>query len=288
MPTLVDADLTFALEVEGREPIHGSLRGRRGRLQLEVDDPSAFAGAGDAPVIRLLADELAIRHLTVKVVHHGDHLVTLGDVRAPWWQRRATRSRHIRLGSLKGAWTSARSRLKASEPVLPNSSMVPPATLFPIAPTFQRRRRVTTTHDPGRGGEAHLVLAKSEVWEGERQPVFWLKDRTTIGSDPTSDIVLAGIEPHHAVVFHENDDEFVIWAVDGELRVHGALTRSGRLRTGARIRVGEHFLAFSRQEFADHGRPHGGRIGGEAGRQLPQPSRQQVQRDARESNGGSD
>ena len=83
-------------------------------------------------MIRLLADEpLAIRHLKVKVIHHGDHLVTLGDVRAPWWQRRATRSRHIRLGSLKGAWTSARSRLKSSEPVLPNSSMVPARHALP-------------------------------------------------------------------------------------------------------------------------------------------------------------
>ncbi len=279
MPVSVDADLTFELDVEGREPIRGSLRGRGGRLQLEVDDPSAFAGAGDASVIRLVADELALRHLTVQVVHGGDHLVTLGDVRTPWWQRRATRSRHIKLGSLKGAWTSARSRLVSSDPVLPSLSMVPPATLFPIAPTFQQsgRRRVTTTHDPGRGGEPRLVLAKSDLWEGERQPVFWLKERTTIGSDPTSDIVLSGVEAHHAVVMHEADDEYVIWAVDGELRVHGALTRRGRLRTGARVRVGEHFLAFAREEWADHGRPYGGRLGGEVGHQLPQPPREVLQ-----------
>lgn len=280
MPVTVSADLTFELDVEGRTPIRGSLRGHGGRLTLEVDDPSAFAGAGDAPAIRLLADELAARHIVIRVVHDGDHLVTLGAVKAPWWQRRATRSRHIRLGSLKGAWTSARSRLKGTDPVLPSLSMVPPTTLFPIAPTFQQKakRRVTTTHDPGRGGEAHLVLVKSEVWQGERQPVYWLAERTTIGSDPGSDVVLEGLEPHHATVEHNEHDEFVIYAVNGEVRVHGAPTGQGLLRTGARIRLGGHSLAFTRQEWADHGRPYGGRIGGEAGRQTPQPPRQDVQR----------
>ncbi len=279
MTTYVDADLDFELDVEGRPAIRGSLRGRHGRLVLDVDDPSAFAGAGDAPIIRLLAQELATRDLAVKVVHEEDHLVTLGAVRSPWWQRRATRSRHIRLGSLKGAWTSARSRLKGTDPVLPDLAMVPPTTLHPLAPTFQPRRRVTTTHDPGRGGEARLVLVKSEVWAGERQPIFWLGERTTIGSDPSNDVVLEGLAAHHAAVHHDEDDEFVVLAVDGEVRLHGAPTERGLLRTGARLRLGEHHLAFSRREWADHGRPHGGRIGGEAGRQLSQPPREQFRRE---------
>ena len=42
------------------------------------------------------------------------------------------------------------------------------------------------------------------------------------------------------------------------------------LRTGARVQVGEHVLVYQREEFADHGRPYGGRVGGELGRQAPQ------------------
>jgi hypothetical protein len=49
-------------------------------------------------------------------------------------------------------------------------------------------------------------------------------------------------------------------------------------RTGARIDIGPHSLAFLREEYADHGRPHGGREGGEIGPQRshrPRPSKVQ-------------
>jgi hypothetical protein len=36
-------------------------------------------------------------------------------------------------------------------------------------------------------------------------------------------------------------------------------------------------LTFVREEYADHGRPYGGRIGGELGRQRRQPSRERLQ-----------
>ena len=32
-------------------------------------------------------------------------------------------------------------------------------------------------------------------------------------------------------------------------------------------------MSFYREEYADHGRPYGGRIGGEIGHQRPQPAR---------------
>ena len=52
------------------------------------------------------------------------------------------------------------------------------------------------------------------------------------------------------------------------------LPGSGRiLRTGALIALGEWRLAFFREEFADHGRPYGGRVGGEFAVQRPQPER---------------
>ena len=43
------------------------------------------------------------------------------------------------------------------------------------------------------------------------------------------------------------------------------------LRTGARIELGPWRMGFFREEFADHGRPYGGRVGGELARQKRQP-----------------
>lgn len=275
MPVYLQADLDFSLEIEGRDPVHGRLRGEGRGMVLDVDDPGTFAGADDAPVIAVLAEALAARGLVVQVVSGGEHLVSLGAISAPWWQRRLTGSRRIRLGSLRGAWTSARSRARATTPVLPSPAMLPPPTLWPPAPTFLRRsrRRVTTTHDPARGGAPRLVLVRSVVRPGERQPIFWLGERVVIGSDPACDVVLGGLAPRHAVVTHERDDELVVTPLQGIVRVHGARVDRSVLRTGTRLDLGDHALVFTREEYADHGRPHGGRIGGEAGRQLPQPPR---------------
>ncbi|WP_137294409.1 FHA domain-containing protein [Nocardioides dongxiaopingii] len=277
MPTSVAADLSFELDRPGQPPVRGHLTGSANRLTLDVDEPGAFAGSGDAGVVRAAGAALAARGLTVRVVSGDLHLITLGAVRVPWWQRRVTRSRHIRLGSVRGAWTAARSRAGGAESVLPDAAMLPPTTLWPIVPTFVRpvRRSPTTTHDPARGGSPRLVLEKERLWAGERQPVYWLEgDRTTIGSGPDCDVRLPGLLDLHAVVRHDDDDEFVVLSRGGLTRVHGAAV-TGRqvLRTGARLEVGEHVLAFYREEHADHGRPHGGRIGGELGRQLPQDPR---------------
>ena len=275
--TLVSADLDFEVAVSGEDPVRGTLRGSGNLLRLEVDDPSAFAGGRDAPVIRALAGQLAVWGIAITVVHRGTELVTIGATRAPWWQRGATGSRHIRLASLRGAWTAARSRSRATSPVLPGAALVPPPTMFPIAPTMQRRpRRVAaTTHDPARGGAARLVMASpSQSWTGAQPRVLWLNDDvTTLGSDPTCDIVLPGIAGLHARILHNEYDEFVLEAVGPEVRVHGAQSRKSLLRTGTRIELGSWRLAYYREEFADHGRPYGGRIGGELGRQRPQPPR---------------
>ena len=275
MPIVLAADLQFALERPGREPVRGSVRGTGNRLQVELDDPSALAGSGDAATLRGLAETLAAQDVVLRVVHRGEHLVSLGAVSAPWWQRRFTGTRRIRLGSLRGALTSARSRLRAGDPVLPDSGLTPPGTLWPILPTMVRRprRRPTTTHDPARGGAPRLVLAKEAVSPGERTPIFWLHDEMTIGSDPSNDVVLPGLEPRHARIVHDDADEWVVVAVAGVTRVHGAPVVRQILRTGARVELGGHRLAYVREEYADHGRPFGGRIGGELGHQVPQPPR---------------
>lgn len=276
MRATVIADLHVDMSVDGGRDIHAHLiGGHGGQLQLEVDDPAAFAGRGDAAAVRLLAETMASLGQVVHVVHRDQHLVSIGAVRAPWWQRRLTGSKRIRLGSWRGALTAARARAGGADSVLPDVSLVPPGTLWPPAPTFggRRRRSASTTHDPARGGAAHLVISKENVWGGERQPLFWLDAETTVGSDAACDIVLNGLEPLHAVVRHDDADEYVVQSVAGVTRVHGEPANGQLLRTGSRIDVGAHHLVFHRDEYADHGRPHGGRLGGEFGRQRPQPPR---------------
>lgn len=281
MAVSVSADLTVELERPSGDPVRMRLRGEANTFLLEVDDPGAFAGADDAPLLRSLAEGLAGRGMTVHVVHDGRRLVSFGAVTAPWWQRRLTGSRRIRIRSGRGAWTGARARARGTDGVLPSTSLAPAATLWPIAPTFQRRvRRVpTTTHDPARGGGARLVLVREAVFAGERQPMFWLEHGLTIGSGPECDVVLPDLAPLHARILHDDRDEWVISAVDGVTRVHGAQIGASPLRSGSRVEMGPHVLAYFREEYADHGRPHGGRIGGELGRQEPQAPRHEVLRE---------
>jgi hypothetical protein len=143
-------------------------------------------------------------------------------------------------------------------------------------------REVTTTHTEDGAGHPRLVLKKEDVWEGEGQPEFPIvRSLMLIGSDSACDIVLPGLEPLHAVVLHEDDDEYVLSNCGPETRVHGAVVDdSVMLRTGARIDIGPHSLAFCRDEYADHGRPFGGREGGEIGHQRSQPPRPSAQEQA--------
>jgi hypothetical protein len=272
--TEVSADLRVVLAASGGRSAHARVTGTGNRLTLEVDRPELFSGARDASTVRDAAQVLADRDIAVRVVRDGVHLVTVGAVRAPWWQRRATGSVHIRVGSWRGAWTSLRARVADQEAVLPGAGALPPPTMLPIVPTFRRRRRVTTTHAPGTGSP-RLVLTKQAVWEGERQPVFWIRGgETTIGSAAGCDVVLPGLEELHATVVRDPHDELVLVPMPGsEVRVHGAVVRDRQvLRTGSRIGIGPHTLTYFREEYADHGRPYGGREGGEVGIQRPQPA----------------
>jgi hypothetical protein len=110
------AELDLEIDVPGRSPVRGRLRGSGTELELEVSDPAVFPGACDATAIRSMADALARRRLTVHVVHAGVRLVSLGAVRAPWWQRRTTGSRHIRLGGPTKADDGQPRELRAVRP----------------------------------------------------------------------------------------------------------------------------------------------------------------------------
>jgi hypothetical protein len=290
----LDADLEFTVDVPGRAPVEGTLRGTGGRLELQVSDPAVFAGRGDSDSVRGFAAALAARGLVVSVVSGETTLLTLGATRTTWLQRRLTGSRHISIGGARGAWTGARGRLRsAGEAVLPDQTLAPPSTLTPLAPTFLRRTRrpVTTTHDPGGGGNPRLILApRPDPWPGDRQQVYALgRSVTTIGSAEGCDIRLPGLEPLHAEVRRDADDEYVLVHTGrlGASRVNGEPVRQRILRTASRVELGGWTLSFYREEYADHGRPFGGRIGGELGHQRPQPSRRRLQDSAAMPQGGA-
>ncbi|MGN6780582.1 MAG: hypothetical protein ACTHJH_03685 [Marmoricola sp.] len=270
-PLAVTADLSVTLEVLGEPPIRAHLRGSGRTLQLAVDDAGAFAGRGDARALRALADGLAARGLLVQVVSQGRTLLELGRTRTSWWQRRITGSAHLRAASLRGAWTGLRNT--GRQAVLPDGRIAPPPTLWPPAPTFLRRPRppVTTTHDPARGGRPRLVLVDRLDARGQR--MLHLRDGATIGASAACDLQLPGLADVQVQIRHDDADELVLVHRGGGLpsRVNGEPVRERILRTGSRVDLADWVLVFTREEYADHGRPYGGRVGGEFGRQLPQP-----------------
>lgn len=276
----ISADLTFSVETPGHDPVSGTLSGTGNRLELRLDDPSYFAGGRDARHLRTLAAGLAARGITVVVLADDVPLLELGATSPPLWQRVLSRSRHLKVMSVRGALTGAVGRVRrtAAQPVLPGAELLPPTMLLPLAPTFGHyRREVTATHDPRRGGNPRLVLTSGNPrLPADGRIVFPLRgDVTTIGSDTACDICLDGLEPVHAVVIHDDQDQLVLVdrTTDGGTRLGGeTVPPSGRaLHTGARVGVGVWTLAYRRAEYADHGRPYGGRIGGELGHQRPQP-----------------
>ncbi|HEY6931959.1 MAG TPA: FHA domain-containing protein [Marmoricola sp.] len=288
----VEADLRFSLERPGARGLHGSLTspsGPDGPLELRLDDPVAFAGRADALAVRAFAAMLATRGLVMHVVTGQGTLLELGAVRSSWWQHRLTGSRHLRVAGSGGAWAALRGRFRTgAAPALPDRRLAPPATPYPLAPTFLRRRRWPVAGTHAGGGNPRLVLssASSRLPESPRPEYSLTRPVTMIGSDPDCDIRIDGLRPLHAVVRHDASDEYLLVDVShGHTRVNGELVRQRILRTGSRIDLGAGegatTLSFRREEYADHGRPYGGRIGGELGHQKPQPTPRPAQRPAR-------
>lgn len=130
---------------------------------------------------------------------------------------------------------------------------------------------VTTTHAQWGAGDPRLLVRR----EGARMEHPLTLTETHIGSGPESDLVLDGADPVHATIVHDDRDEYV-------LTLHGEGEMSARpedderteiLRAGARFTVADWTLVFMRDEYADHGRPYGGREGGEGADQPLQPER---------------
>lgn len=276
----VDAELEFSVDIPGSRTVRGVLTGSGKAMELRVNDPILFAGSSDTSVIRGLAKGLAGQGLQLSVTGPSGPLVTLGASKTSWLQRRVTGSRHIRVERSASLWLLLRGRSRA--PIggaLPLAELAPPPTLFPVAPTMARRPRqpVTTTHGrPGAGNPRMIMAPRRYPKPGDRQLVFGLRgDVTTIGSGVGCDIRLPRLESVHAEIRHDDEDEYVLVRMsspDGT-RVNGAPVNSAVLRTASRVQVGEWTMSFYREEYTDHGRPYGGRIGGELGHQRPQPGR---------------
>lgn len=219
---------------------------------------------------RPLAKMLAEQGLTLVVEGPQGPIVSLGAVNHSSAQRLLTGSAHIRLGKVGALAPFARQGWRSRAP---GFSLLPPETPLPLLPTVKRRivRRITTTHHTRGSGRPRLIFVQdSTSWDGQVPREFNLVgERTSIGSSPGADLQLPGLDPVHAEIVHNDKDEYVLVR-------HGAVTGSfgpagsSILRTGARLQMGQWCLAYFREEFADHGRPFGGRSGGEFAYQRPQ------------------
>ncbi len=133
----------------------------------------------------------------------------------------------------------------------------------------------TTTHAQWGAGDPHLTIVRDD----ERSTFALKADHVRIGSSSGNELRLADTDPVHAEITHDGRDEYVLTLHGpGEMNAgpqsgDGVVQRSEVLRTGARFTTGPWTLVFSRDEFADHGRPYGGREGGEFSDQPPQPVR---------------
>lgn len=139
---------------------------------------------------------------------------------------------------------------------------------------------VTTTHDPAGGGHPRLILSAGSSARlgaegpptGTRPEVELRPGVTSIGSDDDADLRLPGLASRHGEVRRTDDDEYLYIP----LTAHPASTVNGvpvahkPLHTGDRLQLGGWSMSFYRDECADHGRPHGGRQGGEGSYQRPQ------------------
>jgi len=283
-PVRLDIDLQFSLSAdESRPAVVGSVSADGTDVTVTLHEgavtlPDSRAGLALA---RVVGAELARLGLTMSVKTRHGVVGTVGAVRAPWSQRLVTRSPHLKLGSMSALRALQRdARSEDAQPIT-----LPPTTLFPVLPTVQRRvpRRTTTTHYLAGSGRPRLIFAvQSGTWDGKAPREFdLLPDTTVIGSSGSADLLLPGLDAVHARIVHDDHDEYVLYVTGSEPDAGQPVLvdrpSPGRiLRTGALITLGKWRLAFFREEFADHGRPFGGRAGGEYAVQRPQPPRQTV------------
>lgn len=267
-----DINLDFSLQEASGEEVRGSVKASGPEVVVALDrvdvlQSRRLPSLGD---LRPLAKTLSEQGLTVVVDGPDGRIISLGAVEAPASQRVITKSPHIKLGKLGVLAPMLKPGRRSPARGI---SLLPPGTLLPLLPTVKRRipRRITTTHYTRGGGRPRLIFVQdSKSWNGQVPREFSLTaERVRIGSDDSVDLRLPGLDGVHAEIVHNDQDEYVLVR-------HGKVTGSfgagstSVLRTGSRLQMGQWCLAFFREEFADHGRPFGGRSGGEFAYQRPQ------------------
>lgn len=274
----VAADLSFSAQIPGHGGLQGTLTAAGRRIEIRLRGPVRVDARRDGRIVREVATALYELGLTLVIYLDDQAAVEIGRTTTRWWHRLVARSSHVKVMSPRGLAHLAMQRTgTGASGGVGLADLMPPLTLLPLAPTFAARHRpVTTTHDPRRGGNPRLVAVSAEsVADDGPEVVFPLRrDVTLIGSGEHCDIRLAGLEDIHAEVIHDDRDEMVVRdrSRAGTTRVNGAAPGEGAiLRTGARITLGNALLVYRRAEYADHGRPFGGRVGGELGHQRSQP-----------------
>ena len=266
------------------DAMHGTVTAHGSDITVFTSNPEMFVQGRALKLepLRALAAELASRGLTVAITGPVGLIARLGNVQASVAQRVVTRSPHIVLGSRSALGPLVQARLRG-QARLPVAVALPPSTVFPLVPTFNRRHRrgVTTTHYTHGSGRPRLIfVVGSTNWNGQMPREFdLLPGTTTIGSSAQADLQLPGLKPLHAEIRHDDNDEYRLFAigeVSGSSRPADEAPSSAKgqiLRTGSRLEMGPWRMGYFREEFADHGRPFGGRVGGEFAVQKPQPSR---------------
>lgn len=285
-----DIDLSFTVDQPTDQPgfsqrRNGTIKAAGNTIYVKVDSYSLFPSIRQ--VDRRALDDFAtkLKKAGIKIVVDGPEgtLLTLGDVKPNLSGRIATRSGAIRLGSLPDASKLLRGRDRRTGA----EAFRVPATPFPLLPTFLKnyRLRATTTHYADGGGRPRLIFVQdSDSWDGKAPKALNItSDSVVIGSAPECELVLPGLEPIHARITRNDLDEHVLEAV-GRVGGSAGLKPGDRyvLRSGARMELGGWRLVFYREEYADHGRPFGGRNGGELAVQRPQYNSRtgQVERDS--------
>ncbi|WP_120339767.1 FHA domain-containing protein [Cryobacterium soli] len=279
--TRLDIDLRFSLDEPGddREPLVGTVTASGLEIGLFLSNPERFLHTHLTSLsdLRTVAAGLAEKSLVLSVSGPDGVIARMGAVQAPLAQRMVTRSPHLMLGT--AAAVSSLLKHWRQPPAPEQRVQLPPTTPFPLVPTVSRRirKRVTTTHyTPGAGRPRLIFVVGSENWDGRPPREFnLLPGVTRIGSGTNADLRLDGLDLQHAEIRHDANDEYVLYAY-GSVGGGSSTMRPEKgliLRTGARIEMGRWRMGFFREEYADHGRPYGGRLGGELSVQKPQPDR---------------
>lgn len=275
-------DLTVDIDVPAADGnpaahVHAVVTGSGNRVHIHSDDILSLVGQPSRAAVRQMAEQLARLGLVVEISGPDGLIVSLGAVHPSMLHRLVTLSPYMRLGSWSRAAAAARARLRpSSRSTRLRAPGLPPGTPWPPFPSLARQPHVaSTTHDPGGGGNPRLYLSDTSdpdaAWP---VGVYHLSPAgIRIGSGEDVDLRLAGVDELQAEIIRTDDDEYVLIARSTRLlsTVGGLQLPRQILRTGARIQLGTWRMSYVRDEFADHGRPYGGRIGGELGHQRTQP-----------------